>query len=195
MEHFSGKEDNSRRVWTVYVFLVWYDIYFDENSDNVEKPVNHLDELKAVAEARRDKQIDMPGEVIMAAAEAIDENYDAPNFGIDKSKPSAEADDGSEPALVENIPEEEPASQPEPETADEEYVNIQNPEDDEIYTEPRKPSTPQERMQMAIDSIERRSKYLDEPNVISDEAIDDIVSSISFFDDDAPETDEETEGE
>ncbi len=183
-EHFSGKEDNSRRVWTVYVFLVWYDIYFDENSDKVEKPVNHLDELKAVAEARRDKQIDMPGEVIMAAAEAIDENYDAPNFGIDKSKPSAEADDGSEPALVENIPEEEPASQPEPETADEEYVNIQNPEDDEIYTEPRKPSTPQERMQMAI-----------EPNVISDEAIDDIVSSISFFDDDAPETDEETEGE
>ena len=172
-EHFSGKEDNSRRVWTVYVFLVWYDIYFDENSDKVEKPVNHLDELKAVAEARRDKQIDMPGEVIMAAAEAIDENYDAPNFGIDKSKPSAEADDGSEPALVENIPEEEPASQPEPETADEEYVNIQNPEDDEIYTEPRKPSTPQERMQMAID----------------------IVSSISFFDDDAPETDEETEGE
>lgn len=194
-EHFSGKEDNSRRVWTVYVFLVWYDIYFDENSDKVEKPVNHLDELKAVAEARRDKQIDMPGEVIMAAAETIDENYDAPNFGIDKSKPSAEADDGSEPALVENIPEEEPASQPEPETADEEYVNIQNPEDDEIYTEPRKPSTPQERMQMAIDSIERRSKYLDEPNVISDEAIDDIVSSISFFDDDAPETDEETEGE
>ena len=194
-EHFSGKEDNSRRVWTVYVFLVWYDIYFDENSDKVEKPVNHLDELKAVAEARRDKQIDMPGEVIMAAAEAIDENYDAPNFGIDKSKPSAEADDGSEPALVENIPEEEPASQPEPETADEEYVNIQNPEDDEIYTEPRKPSTPQERMQMAIDSIERRSKYLDEPNVISDEAIDDIVSSISFFDVDAPETDEETEGE
>ena len=181
-EHFSGKEDNSRRVWTVYVFLVWYDIYFDENSDKVEKPVNHLDELKAVAEARRDKQIDMPGEVIMAAAEAIDENYDAPNFGIDKSKPSAEADDGSEPALVENIPEEEPASQPEPETADEEYVNIQNPEDDEIYTEPRKPSTPQERMQMAM-------------NVISDEAIDDIVSSISFFDDDAPETDEETEGE
>ena len=196
-EHFSGKEDNSRRVWTVYVFLVWYDIYFDENSDKVEKPVNHLDELKAVAEARRDKQIDMPGEVIMAAAEAIDENYDAPNFGIDKSKPSAEADDGNEPALVENIPEEEPVSQPGPETetADEEYVNIQNPEDDEIYTEPRKPSTPQERMQMAIDSIERRSKYLDEPNVISDEAIDDIVSSISFFDDDAPETDEETEGE
>ena len=195
-EHFSGKEDNSRRVWTVYVFLVWYDIYFDENNSGVEKPVNHLDELKAVAEARRDKQIDMPGEVIMAAAEAIDENYDAPNFGIDKSKPSAETDDGSEPALIENIPE-EPAPQPEsePETAKEEYVNVQNPEDDEIYQEPRKPETPQERMQMAIDSIERRSKYLDEPNVISDEAIDDIVSQISFFDDDEPGADSEAEGE
>ena len=39
-------------------------------------------------------------------------------------------------------------------------------------------------MQMAIDSIEKRSKYLDEPNVISDEAVDNIVNSISFFDDD-----------
>ena len=223
-EHYSGKEDNSRRVWTVYVFLVWYDIYFDENSDKVEKPVNHLEELKAVAEARRDKQIDMPGEVIMAAAEAIDEEYDAPNFGIDKSKnkPAAEtgasedaenaensekaeasektetidsADDGSEPALIENLPEEEPSAESEPEKQSEEYVNIQNPEDDEIYTEPRRPSTPQERMQMAIDSIERRSKYLDEPNVISDEAIDDIVSQISFFDDDEVGADEETAGE
>lgn len=29
-EHFSGKEDNSRKVWTIYVFLVWYKIYFGE---------------------------------------------------------------------------------------------------------------------------------------------------------------------
>ena len=36
---------------------------------------------------------------------------------------------------------------------------------------------------MAIDVIEKRSKYLDEPNVISDEAIDDALSSISFYDD------------
>lgn len=180
-EHFSGKEDNSRRVWTVYVFLVWYDIYFDENSEKVEKPVNHLDELKAIAEARRDKQIDAPGEVIMAAAEAVDENYDAPNFGADKTaKENGEAnqaDDGNEPAIVES--EEEPAP---PEEKKEEYVNISNPEDDEIYEAPRKPKTPQEQVQMAIDGIEKRSKYLDEPNVISDEAIDDALSSISFYD-------------
>lgn len=179
--HFSGKEDNSRRVWTVYVFLVWYDIYFDENSEKVEKPVNHLDELKAIAEARRDKQIDAPGEVIMAAAEAVDENYDAPNFGVDKSSKensdANQADDGNEPAIVET--EEEPAP---PEEKKEEYVNISNPEDDEIYEAPRKPKTPQEQVQMAIDGIEKRSKYLDEPNVISDEAIDDALSSISFYD-------------
>lgn len=200
--HFSGKEDNSRRVWTIYVFLVWYDIYFDEDSEKVEKPVNHLDELKAVAEARREKQIDAPGEVIMAAAEEIDENYDAPNFGVDKSKKNNESaekaeepvkeesaedvteevevpDDGNEPAIVE--PEEEPEVKEEPKK--EEYVNISNPEDNEIYDAPKKPSTPQEQMQMAIDSIEKRSKYLDEPNVISDEAVDNIVNSISFFDD------------
>lgn len=200
--HFSGKEDNSRRVWTIYVFLVWYDIYFDEDSEKVEKPVNHLDELKAVAEARREKQIDAPGEVIMAAAEEIDENYDAPNFGVDKSKKNDESaekaeepvkeesaedvtdevevpDDGNEPAIVE--PEEEPEVKEEPKK--EEYVNISNPEDNEIYGAPKKPSTPQEQMQMAIDSIEKRSKYLDEPNVISDEAVDNIVNSISFFDD------------
>lgn len=200
--HFSGKEDNSRRVWTIYVFLVWYDIYFDEDSEKVEKPVNHLDELKAVAEARREKQIDAPGEVIMATAEEIDENYDAPNFGVDKSKKNDESaekaeepvkeesaedvteevevpDDGNEPAIVE--PEEEPEVKEEPKK--EEYVNISNPEDNEIYDAPKKPSTPQEQMQMAIDSIEKRSKYLDEPNVISDEAVDNIVNSISFFDD------------
>lgn len=200
--HFSGKEDNSRRVWTIYVFLVWYDIYFDEDSEKVEKPVNHLDELKAVAEARREKQIDAPGEVIMAAAEEIDENYDAPNFGVDKSKKNDESaekaeepvkeesaqdvteevevpDDSNEPAIVE--PEEEPEVKEEPKK--EEYVNISNPEDNEIYDAPKKPSTPQEQMQMAIDSIEKRSKYLDEPNVISDEAVDNIVNSISFFDD------------
>lgn len=200
--HFSGKEDNSRRVWTIYVFLVWYDIYFDEDSEKVEKPVNHLDELKAVAEARREKQIDAPGEVIMAAAEEIDENYDAPNFGVDKSKKNDESaekaeepvkeesaedvteevevpDDGNEPAIVES--EEEPEVKEEPKK--EEYVNISNPEDNEIYDAPKKPSTPQEQMQMAIDSIEKRSKYLDEPNVISDEAVDNIVNSISFFDD------------
>lgn len=27
--HFAGKEDNSRKIWTIYTFLVWYDVYFN----------------------------------------------------------------------------------------------------------------------------------------------------------------------
>lgn len=177
-EHFSGKEDNSRRVWTVYVFLVWYDIYFDENSQKVQKPVNHLDELKAIAEARREKQINAPGRVIMKAAEAVDENYDAPDFEEDIKPQATEEDDGSEPAIIEN--DDEPVKI---EKKEEKYVNISNPEDKEIYEAPRKPRTPQEQMQMTLESIEKRSKYLDEPNVISDEAVDDILNSIHLYND------------
>ena len=31
-DHRSGKADNSRRIWTVYMFLVWYKVYFEENA-------------------------------------------------------------------------------------------------------------------------------------------------------------------
>ncbi|MBQ9963780.1 MAG: asparagine synthase (glutamine-hydrolyzing) [Clostridia bacterium] len=27
-EHYNGKRDNSRKIWTVYMFLVWYGLYF-----------------------------------------------------------------------------------------------------------------------------------------------------------------------
>ena len=27
-EHYRGKKDNSRKIWTVYMFLVWYGVYF-----------------------------------------------------------------------------------------------------------------------------------------------------------------------
>ena len=29
-EHYANKKDNSRKVWTIYIFLVWYEIYFKE---------------------------------------------------------------------------------------------------------------------------------------------------------------------
>ena len=153
----------------------------------------------------------------MAAAEAADETYDAPEFESDDKKfgenlpteteeepkteseaaenpqDSAEAiteeessvDDGSEPAIAED--EHEDSQPPVEDEKKEEYVNISNPEDKEIYEAPRKPSTHHEQVQMAIDDIEKRSKFLDEPNVISDKAVDSIVSSIKFFDDDEEE--------
>ncbi len=37
-DHFQNKDDNSRKVWTIYVFLVWYNIYF--GSDDINKPAN-----------------------------------------------------------------------------------------------------------------------------------------------------------
>ena len=24
----NGKKDNSRKIWTIYMFLLWYDVYF-----------------------------------------------------------------------------------------------------------------------------------------------------------------------
>ena len=29
-DHRAGKADNSRKIWTLYVFLVWYHVYFPE---------------------------------------------------------------------------------------------------------------------------------------------------------------------
>ena len=29
-EHKNGKRDSYKKVWTIYTFLVWYDIYFNE---------------------------------------------------------------------------------------------------------------------------------------------------------------------
>lgn len=29
-DHYSGKWDNSRKIWTVYIFITWYNIYFKE---------------------------------------------------------------------------------------------------------------------------------------------------------------------
>lgn len=30
-DHKAGKADNSRKIWTVYMFLVWYEDFFGEN--------------------------------------------------------------------------------------------------------------------------------------------------------------------
>ncbi len=30
-DHRAGKADNSRKIWTVFIFLVWYKVYFENN--------------------------------------------------------------------------------------------------------------------------------------------------------------------
>ena len=32
-EHRAGKKDNSRKIWTVFSFLIWYDVYFNDKWD------------------------------------------------------------------------------------------------------------------------------------------------------------------
>ncbi|BED92019.1 MAG: asparagine synthase (glutamine-hydrolyzing) [Candidatus Improbicoccus pseudotrichonymphae] len=34
LEHYDGKCDNSRKIWVVYIFIVWYNIYFDKDNIN-----------------------------------------------------------------------------------------------------------------------------------------------------------------
>lgn len=28
-DHFDGKKDNSRKIWTIYIFLLWYEVFFE----------------------------------------------------------------------------------------------------------------------------------------------------------------------
>ena len=29
-DRYNDKLDKSRKIWTIYIFIVWYDIYFNE---------------------------------------------------------------------------------------------------------------------------------------------------------------------
>ena len=30
-DHRDGRADNSRKIWTVFIFLIWYKVYFENN--------------------------------------------------------------------------------------------------------------------------------------------------------------------
>ncbi len=89
-EHYSGKEDNSRRVWTIYVFLVWYDIYFNEKQPKVKKPVHHLDELQA------GKKPEQPAKTLQSAVEAASAFYE--NSVFEEEAPAPEQPESEQPA-------------------------------------------------------------------------------------------------
>ena len=115
----------------------------------------------------------------MAAAEEIDENYDAPNFGVDKSKKNDESaekaekpvkeesaedvteevevpDDGNEPAIVE--PEEEPEVKEEPKK--EEYVNISNPRITRFTTLRKNRQLPRSRCRWLLTALKKDQNIL-----------------------------------
>lgn len=41
-DHRAGKHDNSRKIWTIYIFLVWYDIYFNGASHEPGRPAGRF---------------------------------------------------------------------------------------------------------------------------------------------------------
>ena len=101
-EHYSGKEDNSRRVWTIYVFLVWYDIYFNEKQPKVKKPVHHLDELQA------GKKPEQPAKTLQSAVEAASAFYE--NSVFEEEAPASEQSTSEQPAEGVAEPVAEPTS-------------------------------------------------------------------------------------
>jgi len=44
-EHYKGKKDNNRKIWTVYAFLLWYNVFFNDYENFSAKEVQ-TEELK-----------------------------------------------------------------------------------------------------------------------------------------------------
>jgi asparagine synthase (glutamine-hydrolysing) len=42
-EHRADREDNSRKVWAIYVFLIWYDVFFGQGCANRADRANRAD--------------------------------------------------------------------------------------------------------------------------------------------------------
>lgn len=62
-EHFEEKEDNSRRIWTIYVFLVWYQIYFGAvEPEELAPEANPEDGEAADGEAETQQSEDVPAD-------------------------------------------------------------------------------------------------------------------------------------
>ena len=38
-DHRAGKADNSRKIWTVFIFLVWYKVYFENDGKYIKEMV------------------------------------------------------------------------------------------------------------------------------------------------------------
>lgn len=100
-EHFSGKEDNSRKVWTIYVFLVWYDIYFSEGEIKVPdgKPIT-IERHESQKVLSEEFSADAPSGINIEDFASLDEqeNFDdvkSVNISAEKNTPAPEIDAAS----------------------------------------------------------------------------------------------------
>lgn len=77
-DHFEEKEDNSRKIWTIYVFLVWYQIYFgavEEEEEEIENdPTQGADSM--FEDDEQDAPADGSTKVFGAIKADIEESVD-----------------------------------------------------------------------------------------------------------------------
>ena len=191
-EHFSGREDNSRKIWTIYVFIIWYNIYFNDETPKVHKPENHLVELKAKAEAerklRKQKEAIAKVQAELAAKDGInDDGYSTDS--IDNVEDAFEDEEGyttrfnslSE-SIVGDIQEEDltPLQQAE------QYAMEMEPEEDvdedEHIIEEDQNVVPEEPDEEYID-ITSQSIITDNDGIIRDDVIDSILFDVENLSD------------
>ena len=132
-DHFDEKEDNSRKIWTIYVFLVWYQIYFGAVAPEDLKPA----ERPAPPEPVKEKE-SKPEEKAESEAdkEAETEDADQPEEDLD-----AEGTKVFTPVKDEDLPDELPLPEKEeaPQKEEEEIPPV--PVYEDIYSSSGKPNT------------------------------------------------------
>ncbi len=195
--HYSGKEDTSRKIWTIYIFLVWYDIYF-KNDGKVEKPENHLDELKAKAEAKRELERQKAAIARVQAELAQQEGIGDDGYAKGAGSSTSAFEDYTEeeefvPSRVDTIAEKlfgldenlTPLEQAEQDAMNMEIVDEDNFDDYEDYKndiaiEEPDYEEPEPVIEEFID-ITNQSQITDGDGVIRDDVIDNILGDIENY--------------
>ncbi len=186
--HYSEKEDNSRKIWTVYVFIVWYNIYFNDEH-KITKPQNHLVELKARAEAKR-KLMKQKAAIEKVQAElASQEGLGDDGYADDSIENVEEAfdDDDQLASKFQNLQESivgsiqkddlTPLQQAEQLAMEYEIVG----DDDHVIDESEE-ENPVEPAEEYID-ITQQSEITDDEGIIRDDVIDSILNDVESLND------------
>ena len=102
-EHFEEKEDNSRRIWTIYVFLVWYQIYFGAvEPEELAPEAKPEDGEAADGEAETQQSEDVPADgtkVFTPVKEGeVAEQTESADAPVEAEEVVTEAEQDAEPA-------------------------------------------------------------------------------------------------
>lgn len=188
-QHYKQIEDNSRKIWTIYIFIVWYNIYFNENDKKVTKPQNHLVELKAKAEAQRklakQKAAIAKVQAELASQEGLGDDGYAKN-AIENVEEAFDDDDklaskfqNLQERVVGSLPSENltPLQQAEQVAMEMEDETEDENEDDEHIIEESSDYEETEPQEELID-ITKQSEITDDNGIILDDVIDSIISDM-----------------